>query len=388
MGLTSKKPHSGWGSGARGRWEGNASPPVPHACAVRDPRAVARRQRPAVECPGADLRPAADNIDQVAFATLCLINNERAAEGLPALKEQAQLTQASTAYSQLMVDQHFFAHVSPSGVALTRGFRPAATSTQPGAWTIGENIAWGESFLASPTNIVKAWMDSPPHRENILSNDFARSASGSSAASRRASTPARPTRRTSGAARRRPLTVRPRRSSPTTRLGQRARGNPRRQAPEHTRPRAPRGTQAPRSARPKGRKAHQAGSRRPLDARDPRDRRGLRRARAARRPARAARRANGAAKRIYDPFRPPYGDGHCVRGFEGPHPPVRRGHLRDAPGEEARRRGISRMQPSSTDPLAEGRGRSVRRAADRRSSSQSALSALAAPGARSRGTGT
>ena len=106
------------------------------------------------------------------FATLCLINNERAAEGLPALKEQAQLTQASTAYSQLMVDQHFFAHVTPSGVALTARLQASGYLAQPGAWTIGENIAWGESFLASPTNIVKAWMDSPPHRENILSNDF------------------------------------------------------------------------------------------------------------------------------------------------------------------------------------------------------------------------
>jgi len=126
----------------------------------------------AAECPGADLRPAADNIDQVAFATLCLINNERAAEGLPALKEQAQLTQASTDYSQLMVDQHFFAHVTPGGVALTARLQASGYLAQPGAWTIGENIAWGESFLASPTNIVKAWMDSPPHRANILSGDF------------------------------------------------------------------------------------------------------------------------------------------------------------------------------------------------------------------------
>ena len=126
----------------------------------------------AADCPGADLKPAADNMDQVEGATLCLINAERAAEGLPALVEQGQLSKASIAFSQLMVDEHFFAHVSPAGVALTARLQASGYLDQPGARTIGENIAWGESYLASPANIVKAWMDSPPHRANILSNDF------------------------------------------------------------------------------------------------------------------------------------------------------------------------------------------------------------------------
>ena len=47
----------------------------------------------AADCPGADLRPASDNIDQVEAATLCLINAERAAAGLPALVEQGAAEQ-------------------------------------------------------------------------------------------------------------------------------------------------------------------------------------------------------------------------------------------------------------------------------------------------------
>ena len=33
----------------------------------------------------------------------------------------------------------------------------------------GENIAAGQT---SPENVVNAWMNSPPHRENILSDKF------------------------------------------------------------------------------------------------------------------------------------------------------------------------------------------------------------------------
>lgn len=126
----------------------------------------------AADCPGADLRPAQDNMAQVADATLCLLNAERAGHGLGPLSEQGELTKASRAFSALMVDQHFFAHVSPDGGTLTDRLEVSGYLARPGGWTVGENIAWGESYLASPARIVQAWMDSPPHRENILSAEF------------------------------------------------------------------------------------------------------------------------------------------------------------------------------------------------------------------------
>lgn len=126
----------------------------------------------AADCPGADVTPTADSITVVAQATLCLLNGQRAAAGLAPVAEQPQLTQASTAFSQLMVDQHFFAHVSPGGSQLTDRLTTAAYLGKPGSWLVGENIAWGEAYLATPANIVKAWMNSPPHRANILNGDF------------------------------------------------------------------------------------------------------------------------------------------------------------------------------------------------------------------------
>ena len=124
------------------------------------------------DCPGADARPAADNLPQIAQTTLCLLNAQRAANGLRAVSEQALLTKASSDYSALMVSKQFFAHVSPDGSELTDRLSAVGYLGHPGSWIVGENIAWGESYLASPGEIVKAWMNSPPHRANILSGDY------------------------------------------------------------------------------------------------------------------------------------------------------------------------------------------------------------------------
>ena len=136
-------------------------------CALAAPSAAL-----AADCVGADLHPSEGNLAAVGQATLCLINVERAGAGLPPLTEQSQLTEASVAFSQLMVDQHFFAHVAPGGATLTDRLNASGYLAQPGSWTVGENIAWGESYLATPDSIVTAWLNSPPHRANILSAEF------------------------------------------------------------------------------------------------------------------------------------------------------------------------------------------------------------------------
>jgi uncharacterized protein YkwD len=145
---------------------------LPTLLAVLALGALAAPSAALADCPGADARPATDNLAQVAQTTLCLLNAERAAKGLPAVGEQAQLTKASADYSALMVKQQFFAHVSPDGSELTDRLTDVGYLGSPGAWLVGENIAWGESYLATPGAIVKAWMNSPPHRANILNGDY------------------------------------------------------------------------------------------------------------------------------------------------------------------------------------------------------------------------
>jgi uncharacterized protein YkwD len=134
------------------------------ATALLAPAAVAH----ADDCAGAALQPDATNTAQVADATLCLLNGQRAAAGLPALTVNAKLTTASTAYAADLVGRGFFDHVTPDGVTLTQRLARVGY-----AWsTAGENLAWGSQSLATPAAIVDAWMHSAGHRANILDRDY------------------------------------------------------------------------------------------------------------------------------------------------------------------------------------------------------------------------
>jgi uncharacterized protein YkwD len=135
-----------------------------------------RRSGPATasrDCPGANLTPRPDNVGSVVAATLCLVNDERARFGVPALLENARLSSAAAGHSRDMDARHYFEHVSPGGQTLlmrlqASGFIP----TGHVSYTVGENIAWGTLWLGTPRAIVRAWMASPGHRANILNGSY------------------------------------------------------------------------------------------------------------------------------------------------------------------------------------------------------------------------
>jgi uncharacterized protein YkwD len=135
-----------------------------------------RHSRPATasrDCPGANLTPKPDNIESVVAATLCLVNDERARFGEPALIEDARLSSAATGHSHDMDALNYFEHVSPGGQTLL--MRVQASGFIPNGnvgYTLGENIAWGTLWLGTPNAIVKAWMASPGHRANILNRSY------------------------------------------------------------------------------------------------------------------------------------------------------------------------------------------------------------------------
>lgn len=130
-------------------------------------------------CENTELMPDAGDLEAVAQATLCLVNQERARnEELP-LQVNAQLTQAAEGHSSEMVEDDYFAHVSPSGeTPLQRieasGYIP---NSQVG-YTLGENIAWGTLYLATPKAIVAAWLASPEHLANILNAAYTETGMG------------------------------------------------------------------------------------------------------------------------------------------------------------------------------------------------------------------
>jgi uncharacterized protein YkwD len=126
----------------------------------------------AADCPGADLVPDAANLAQVGQATVCLLNDERGAQGLRPVAEAPGLTQPSRAYSARMVAERFFGHESPDGGTLVDRLTAVGYIAPNGDWTVGENIAWGQGELSTPRSIVAAWMASPGHRKNILTGAY------------------------------------------------------------------------------------------------------------------------------------------------------------------------------------------------------------------------
>jgi uncharacterized protein YkwD len=104
--------------------------------------------------------------------TLRLLNVERSKHGLRRLHLKKTLTTSARRYSRDMVRRNFFAHISPSGSTPAQRIRKTGYLRGARAWHTAENIAWGVGANASPEAIVRAWMNSPGHRANILDGDF------------------------------------------------------------------------------------------------------------------------------------------------------------------------------------------------------------------------
>jgi uncharacterized protein YkwD len=133
--------------------------------------ADAGKRKRSGECANTGLQPAPGNLGAVRAAVLCLHNRERAAHGLPALRENGKLRQAAKGHSGDMVAHGFFAHDSPSGADMADRILGTGYARGEG-WSLGENIAWGTGSLATAAEIQRAWMSSPGHRENILRREF------------------------------------------------------------------------------------------------------------------------------------------------------------------------------------------------------------------------
>lgn len=66
-------------------------------------------------CNGANRLPVPETLEQARTATLCLLNRERAAQGLPALFADARLTLAAQLHSDDIGKRRFYAHGNPDG---------------------------------------------------------------------------------------------------------------------------------------------------------------------------------------------------------------------------------------------------------------------------------
>ncbi len=94
---------------------------------------------------------------------VALTNEERARAGCPALTVDDELTVAAVRQSHYMAATGDFGHFGWRGSTFLSRSRAAGYQA-----VAAENVAYG---FAGTAEVMAAWMDSPPHRRNILNCD-------------------------------------------------------------------------------------------------------------------------------------------------------------------------------------------------------------------------
>jgi uncharacterized protein YkwD len=126
----------------------------------------------AQKCANASVVPASNNLAKVRRATMCLVNRERTKRGLPKLHANRALRGVAQRYAAKMVAQRFFDHVSPGGSTFISRIQSSRYLSGVRGWSLGENIAYGSGEQSTPRRIVRAWMESPGHRANLLNGSY------------------------------------------------------------------------------------------------------------------------------------------------------------------------------------------------------------------------
>ena len=102
---------------------------------------------------------------------IAAINEIRRARGLRPLRSNARLAAAADFHSRDMARKGYFEHDSANGTAFWRRIERFYPSRGFRSWTVGENLLWG-SQTYGPAFAMREWMNSPPHRANILSREW------------------------------------------------------------------------------------------------------------------------------------------------------------------------------------------------------------------------
>ena len=96
---------------------------------------------------------------------LSLVNQDRTKNGLPELKINSTLNKAALAKAQDMLAHGYFDHISPTGTKPWYFFK-----------ALGYNYVYAGENLAMNYNnadeLENSWMNSPKHRDNILSPNY------------------------------------------------------------------------------------------------------------------------------------------------------------------------------------------------------------------------
>ena len=123
-------------------------------------------------CADTEVIPAIGNLAEVERATLCLLNAERGKRELRPLSPNARLARAADRHVSDMVRHRYFEHDSRNGDSFSDRIRDTGYLSRVSSWAVGENLAWGSGAQGDAHSIVRAWMNSPGHRANILNGRY------------------------------------------------------------------------------------------------------------------------------------------------------------------------------------------------------------------------
>jgi len=115
------------------------------------------------QCANADTPATSAPVDAMRVAVVCLVNQQRTQRGLPSLTASVQLDNSAQSWNDVMVSTGLFTH--GPGNAFSGRISAAGYDWQ----SAGENIATG---YLTPRGVVKAWMASLDHCQNILEPSY------------------------------------------------------------------------------------------------------------------------------------------------------------------------------------------------------------------------
>ena len=120
-------------------------------------------------CPGAYvIAKDAASLAQASAAILCLVNAERAARGIGAMRASAVLAGAATAHSADMVAHRMLSHTGSDGSSVFDRVTRAGYRWRAAA----ETLTYGASRRAMPYRLVASLMHSREHRSIILDGTY------------------------------------------------------------------------------------------------------------------------------------------------------------------------------------------------------------------------
>ena len=101
-------------------------------------------------------------------AMVCLIQFVRAREGVEPLRRSAKLDRVAGLKVDADLECEEFSH-TPCGKAFMTWFEAVGYGLGSDQVAVGENLAWGRGRNASPRQIMRMWLLSAEHRQNLVS---------------------------------------------------------------------------------------------------------------------------------------------------------------------------------------------------------------------------